>query len=86
MQLSLDNCVRVDTNAKQHGVGDDEVSGMLLIDASGVTVRADLIIIRGGKATTSTSTSAMPPSTTTNIVRQRMLKLSFCPLFLFFHR
>lgn len=66
MQLSLDNYVRVDTNAKRHKVGNDEVSDMLLMDVSGVTMRANLIVIKGGQAT---STPTMSPSTTTNIVK-----------------
>lgn len=81
----FDICISVDANAKRHEAGDNKVGSMLLTEASGVLVRANLIIVGGGQATALVSTPVALPSVTTNVVDHRMLKLSFYLLFLYFH-
>lgn len=39
--------IYVDVNIEQRGVGDNEVGSVLLMEASDVTMRANLIVIRG---------------------------------------
>lgn len=72
-QFPSDNCVNVDADAKQHGVGGNEVDDALLIEASGVTMRANIIVVKSGQATAIASMPAASPSTATDIVRHRTL-------------
>ncbi|RWW87457.1 hypothetical protein BHE74_00003717 [Ensete ventricosum] len=56
MQLSSGNCINIDADAEQHSASSNEVDNVLLVKASGIVVRTDLIVVRGGSTTTSTST------------------------------
>lgn len=63
MWLPLGNYVSINADAERREMGNDEVNDVLLVEADGVTVRADLIVVGGGQAISSTSMPAMPPST-----------------------
>ncbi|RZS12918.1 hypothetical protein BHM03_00044428 [Ensete ventricosum] len=58
---SPDNYVSVDADA--HMASEDEVDNVILMKAGGVTVRVDLIVIRGGQTISLVSTLAISVST-----------------------
>ena len=45
--------IYVDTDVERRGIGNDEVSDMHMVEASGVVVRMDLIVVEDGQATAS---------------------------------
>ncbi|RRT61345.1 hypothetical protein B296_00038897 [Ensete ventricosum] len=58
----LGNCIsiNVDADVERRRAGGDKIGDALLVEASGVAVRADLIVIGGGQAIVSASMPATP--------------------------
>lgn len=74
----------VNVDAERCRVGDDEVDNRLLVEAGGVTVRADIIVVRGDAAIASASMPTALSSTTTNTSNATNVKITFLPLIFMF--
>lgn len=63
--MSSDNYVSVDADVEQCQAGDDEVGNVLLVEAAGIAMKADLIVVGGGHAIA----SALTPTTLLSIIK-----------------
>lgn len=80
MQLSLDNYI-INTNVEQHRTSDDKIGDTFLVEAGGIAIRVDLIVVEDDQMTTSVSTPITSSFTTTNIIHHRILRIYFYLLF-----
>ncbi|RRT82611.1 hypothetical protein B296_00009010 [Ensete ventricosum] len=49
-KFSSDNCISVDADIERRRVDDDEADNMLLVEVGVITVKANLIVVRGNEA------------------------------------